>query len=62
MLFILLVYNYRPKIFLTLVTCISSLDYDVITLILTVKRCQSLLIQVHVKLISIDPNFCVSSW
>ena len=52
------VYNYRPKMFLTLVICISSLDDDIITLVLTIKRCHSLLIQVHIKLIAIYLLFC----
>ena len=46
--------------FLNFVICSSSLDDDVITLVMTIKRCQSLLIQVHIKLISIHPNlFCM---
>ena len=43
--------------FLNFAICISCLDDDVITLVVAIKRCQSLLIQVHIKLISIHPNF-----
>ena len=45
------------KVFLTSVICISSLDHDVIALVVTIKRCQNLLKRVQIKLIAIHPNF-----
>ena len=47
--------------FLNFVICISSIADDVITMIVTIKHCQSQLIQVDSKVISIRPNFFVCS-
>ena len=44
--------------FLTLVICISSLDEDVIVLVVTIKRCQSLLKQVQLTLPQSIRIFC----
>ena len=44
--------------FLTLVICISSLDEDVIVLVVTIKRCQSLLKQVQLTLPQSIRSFC----